>query len=221
MSDRSHFATRISRMPIPAAPGPRKRPVQSRSQATVDAIIDAAARILVRDGYGAFTTNRVAATAGVSVGSLYQYFPTKEAIVAALIERRAEADVERVSKLLDELRGQPLSEVIARTVDDMIELHRSGGPLYRVMLPLVVRVRRHRYVRELIAKARERVRDELEARRDEVRKEDLELAVFVSGHALEACIHAALDERPELLSDPAFARELTDLAVRYLTKDPS
>lgn len=198
---------------------PRKEPRQARSRVLVDAIVGAAGRILPRLGFDELTTHQLAEVAGVSVGSLYQYFPTKEAIVATLIERRAEADVARVSELLDELRGLPLREVIARTVSDMIELHRSAGPLYRVMLPLVVRVRRHRYVRELLAQARERVRAELEARHEEVRKEDLELAVFVAGHALEACIHAALDERPELLSDPAFARELTDLAVRYLTKD--
>lgn len=200
---------------------PRKEPKQARSRVLVDAIVGAAGRVLPRLGFDELTTHQLAEVAGVSVGSLYQYFPTKEAIVATLIERRAEADVARVSALLDELRGLPLREIIARTVDDMIELHRSARPLYRVMLPLVARVRRHRYVREVIGKARERVRDELAARRDEVRKEDLDLAVFIAGHALESCMHAALDERPELLDDPAFARELTDLAVRYLTKDTS
>ena len=75
-------------MPRPRAPRPRKTPVQARSQATVDTILDAAARVLVRDGYGAFTTNRVAARAGVSVGSLYQYFPNKEALLAKLKARK-------------------------------------------------------------------------------------------------------------------------------------
>src|SRR5690606_11341838 len=192
-----------------------------RCRVLVDAIVGAAGRVLPRLGLDELTTHQLAEVAGVSIGSLYQYFPTKEAIVATLIERRAEADVARVSKLLDELRGRPLQELIARTVHDMIELHRSAKPLYRAMLPLVVRVRQHRHVRELIGRARERVRAELEARRDEVRREDLDIAVFVAGHALESCVHAALDERPELLNDPAFARELTDLATRYLTKDRS
>lgn len=119
---------------------PRKEPRQARSRVLVDAIVGAAGRILPRLGFDELTTHQLAEVAGVSVGSLYQYFPTKEAIIATLIERRAEADVARVSELLDELRGLPLREVIARTVSDMIELHRSAGPLYRVMLPLVVRV---------------------------------------------------------------------------------
>jgi AcrR family transcriptional regulator len=66
---------------------PRKRPRQRRSEATVDAILEAAARILESDGLDALTTNAVADRAGVSVGSLYQYFPGKTALLAELIRR--------------------------------------------------------------------------------------------------------------------------------------
>ena len=66
---------------------PRKRPHQQRSAATVDAILEAAARILERKGLDALTTNAVAELAGVSIGSLYQYFPGKAAILAELIRR--------------------------------------------------------------------------------------------------------------------------------------
>ena len=63
---------------------PRKLPRQDRSRATVDAILEAAARVLVKEGFERTTTNRVAEAAGVSVGSLYQYFPNKEAILFRL-----------------------------------------------------------------------------------------------------------------------------------------
>ena len=66
---------------------PRKHASQDRSRATVDALIEATARILVREGFDSASTNRIAEQAGVSVGSLYQYFPGKEALVAAVIER--------------------------------------------------------------------------------------------------------------------------------------
>ena len=66
---------------------PRKSASQKRSQATVQALLDATARVLTREGYDRASTNRIAATAGVSVGSLYQYFPNKEALVAALVAR--------------------------------------------------------------------------------------------------------------------------------------
>jgi AcrR family transcriptional regulator len=67
---------------------PRKRPSQERSSATVDAIITAATRILLAEGYAKTTTTKVAQVAGVSVGSLYQYFASREAIVAEIVVRR-------------------------------------------------------------------------------------------------------------------------------------
>src|SRR5581483_874384 len=69
---------------------PRKKPKQERSQATVDAILVATARVLCETGYDRASTNRIALAAGVSVGSLYQYFPSKEALVAALVERHVD-----------------------------------------------------------------------------------------------------------------------------------
>ncbi|TIT73203.1 MAG: helix-turn-helix transcriptional regulator, partial [Mesorhizobium sp.] len=66
---------------------PRKNASQERSRATMDALIEATARILVRDGFDKASTNRIAEEAGVSVGSLYQYYPGKEALVAAVIDR--------------------------------------------------------------------------------------------------------------------------------------
>jgi AcrR family transcriptional regulator len=68
---------------------PRKLAVQSRSNATVNAVLEAAARILERHGLEGYTTNAVADRAGVSIGSLYQYFPNKDAVTAALIERES------------------------------------------------------------------------------------------------------------------------------------
>jgi AcrR family transcriptional regulator len=72
-----------------AAMGPRKTPAQSRSQVTVDAILGAAAHILEKRGFEGYTTNAISARAGVSIGSLYQYFPNKDAITIALIDREA------------------------------------------------------------------------------------------------------------------------------------
>jgi AcrR family transcriptional regulator len=90
MSYYSHLATRI---PFMTEQTPqqrtrrRKQPLQARSQQTVDAIVEATARILEGKGHGGFTTNAVAERAGVSIGTLYQYFPNKDALLGALIER--------------------------------------------------------------------------------------------------------------------------------------
>lgn len=92
------FSTRIGPMPISPhdqRTRPRKQPRQTRAQHTVGAIIEAAARILEDQGHGGFTTNVVAERAGVSIGTLYQYFPDKDALLGALIARET-------ARLMDE-----------------------------------------------------------------------------------------------------------------------
>ena len=79
----------------------RKTPVQRRSAATVEFVLDAAARILDEVGLAGLNTNAVARRAGISVGSLYQYFPGKEAIVSALILKAHERIVDGLQHLLD------------------------------------------------------------------------------------------------------------------------
>jgi AcrR family transcriptional regulator len=75
---------------------PRKQPRQARAQHTVNAIIEASARILEEQGHGGFTTNAVAELAGASIGTLYQYFPDKDALLGALIARETSRLVEEV-----------------------------------------------------------------------------------------------------------------------------
>jgi AcrR family transcriptional regulator len=75
---------------------PRKEPAQSRAAVTVQAILEGAANILERQGFEGYTTNEIAARAGVSIGSLYQYFPNKDAVTIALIERETEGMVDEV-----------------------------------------------------------------------------------------------------------------------------
>jgi AcrR family transcriptional regulator len=87
---------------------PRKSPSQSRSQATVQAILQAATRVLTQHSLAGFNTNRVAEVAGVSVGSLYQYFPNKDALVTALIIETQQNLLARVERLVEELRNKNL-----------------------------------------------------------------------------------------------------------------
>ncbi len=113
----------------------------------------------------------------------------------------------------------PVATWITSFAKEMIELHRSHRTLYRAMLPLVAPLRRHRRVRQAVGEVRQALRVRLEERPDELRKRDLDLATFVAGHAFEACLHAAIDERPELLDDPRFTEELVDLVSRYMLRD--
>lgn len=100
-----------------AAVEPRKHPVQDRSRQTVERILQAAARIFDEEGYRGTTTNRVAEAAGVSVGSLYQYFPNKDALLVALAEHHVEEITEAFAQHLAALdRDEPPLDAVLRSL---------------------------------------------------------------------------------------------------------
>ncbi|MBN3751415.1 TetR/AcrR family transcriptional regulator [Paraburkholderia sp. Tr-20389] len=91
---------------------PRKTPTQSRAEETVASIIEAAAQILETEGFDGFNTNAVAARAGVSIGSLYQYFPGKDALTVALIRRETQRFHEDVAVALTQRSGKAALEYL-------------------------------------------------------------------------------------------------------------
>ncbi len=99
---------------------PRKRPVQARSETTVAALFEASIQVLLAVGYRKLTTTRVAARAGVSVGTLYQYFPNRQALIASVIERHLEDVVGSIELACKDLYGRPLEEVATGLVDAFI-----------------------------------------------------------------------------------------------------
>jgi AcrR family transcriptional regulator len=114
---------------------PRKRPSQTRSQETVRAILTAAARVFAAQGYAGATTNRIADAAGVSIGSLYEYFPNKDALLMALMEAHiAEGDaILARAGAAARAAGLPLDAVVRRFVEAMIEFHARDRRLHRVL----------------------------------------------------------------------------------------
>src|SRR3954464_12978376 len=91
---------------------PRKHPRQARSRATVDCVLEATARVLVKRGFDGLTTNLVAETAGISIGSLYQYFPNKAALVGALIEQHVEDITKLMLSELTRVAQLPMAQAI-------------------------------------------------------------------------------------------------------------
>lgn len=103
---------------------PRKSPRQERSRRTVERILDAAARVFHEQGYAAATTNDIADEADVSVGSLYQYFPNKDALLVALTARHIEDTTAGLADLLSGLEAEAGFDVILRAVVDfLVEQH--------------------------------------------------------------------------------------------------
>ncbi|MET3601727.1 TetR/AcrR family transcriptional regulator [Martelella mangrovi] len=89
---------------------PRKAPVQKRSKATVEAILEATVQVLLRDGAEKLTTRRIAERAGVSVGTLYQYAPSKEALLYALVSRHLDLTASAVEQACRTSHGRTLMQ---------------------------------------------------------------------------------------------------------------
>jgi AcrR family transcriptional regulator len=194
-----------------------KRPRQGRSRATVDAILTATSRVLVDDGYERATTNRVAVVAGVSVGSLYQYFPSKDALVGAVIERHFDQRLALFSASLEQLQHQELDVVIRAMVKLHVQLRAHDPKLHRVLVEQVPRVGRIAEVQGLDRQMHDRFVAYLQARREWVLPANLPLAVFIGMKSVEAVCHGVLSKETQLCSDAELEDELTALLMRYLS----
>ena len=200
---------------------PRKNASQERSRATVDALVESTARILVREGFDKASTNRIAEVAGVSVGSLYQYFPGKEALVAAVIERHQQEIMQTVRGELAEIVTLPLEQGVRRLVAAAVKAHRVDPKLHRVLAEQIPRVGKLENVETFNRENFVLFRSYLESHRGEIRVADLDLASFVCVTSIEALTHNAVLHHSRMLSDEAMEAlvdESARLVVGYLTR---
>jgi AcrR family transcriptional regulator len=112
---------------------PRKQPLQKRSGETVSAILEATAHILQRSGLTGLSTNSIAERAGVSIGSLYQYFPNKDAIIARLITKQTQCFERSVTAALEKSSALPLKEALETIIDFVVDYHAKHQALERVL----------------------------------------------------------------------------------------
>jgi AcrR family transcriptional regulator len=202
----------------------RRRPVRGGARETVRAIMTAAERLLRQGGFTHLTTNRVAEVAGASIGSLYQYFASKDALVAALVDRRIEEQMTLIARKLDELEGLPLERALEAFADELIQLYARRPEVDSLLLSLVGRVERREAMLAAERAAVDMLSSHLRARGARFARPDIDLAAFVMVHSLQAVVSAAAAHAPERLRSRDFqvelTRELTALAMGYLAPEP-
>ncbi|HTR73933.1 MAG TPA: TetR/AcrR family transcriptional regulator [Solirubrobacterales bacterium] len=196
---------------------PRKTAKQTRAQLTVEAILEAAAELFERYGYAGATTNRIAERAGVSIGSLYQYFPNKDAILVALTHRHLTDGMAALAPQLERLdRGEPWDAVLPDVVEAMVEMHAVAPMLHRSLFEET------RLPKE--------VRDELEALEDALVEltaqalladpttdpDDARLIAAVVVNAIEGLTHRLVLRPPAGATPESIAHEITTLIRAYL-----
>lgn len=204
-----------TRTPTASRTLPRRIPRQSRARATRDAIVEAAAHLLAARGWGASTTNHIAGRAGVSIGSLYKYFPNKPSILAEVARRRIDAEVAGLAATFEaravDPRGMPAA-IVAATADRYAENAALDTALMEQLGPLEVA----RFLRAAEA-AVVRLTEAYLARHERKLRASASVA-FLAVHTLRGALVAAAAHDPALLRSATFRAELVLLLERYLRR---
>jgi AcrR family transcriptional regulator len=197
---------------------PRKQPTQQRSIAMVNAILEACARILEERGYSGMSTNNVAERAGVSIGSLYQYFPGKEALLVALRDRHAAQMGEAIGAVLSDSAQAGLRPAIAALVRAAIAAHEVEPELHRVLEKELSffeedseRVGKdiHRHIMRL-----------LKRHQNEISHPNLDLAAWMTMRMTEALVHAAVLDSPAKFTPQEVEAAVIDAICAFLAGPP-
>jgi AcrR family transcriptional regulator len=193
----------------------RRSPTQRRARETVEAVLDAVARLVKREGVKAVTTNRIAEVAGVSIGSVYQYFPDKRAIYLALHKRHIEQIDQLVKTTLIEHANSSLEGMIRAIIEAMIEAHTPDPALYDLMFSEVPH--RAEGTRDFSLRLRGVFRLAIASRAHELKTgRDLDKIVFVATHMVESLSHGAVLQRPSGISLSDAKEETVRAVMAYL-----
>ncbi|WP_228816679.1 TetR/AcrR family transcriptional regulator [Nocardia transvalensis] len=187
---------------------PRKAPRQQRSREMMDTLVEAAAQMFSREGLAA-TTNRIADRAGVSIGTLYQYFPNKHALLRVLAERHLAEGGTRLGEVFAALRTTrpPFEETMYTILDVVVDLHRDRPALHALMHRAVPRSPE---VLNAVQAFEDHLVDEVAYHLDRCGRggENTELTARTLVHALDAQVHR-VSPRHGLTTD-----QLVTLALR-------
>ncbi|MFE0023457.1 TetR/AcrR family transcriptional regulator [Amycolatopsis sp. NPDC059021] len=198
---------------------PRKQPRQVRAELTRQRILTAAAQVFTEHGYAAGTTNRIAERARISIGSLYQYYPNKDAILLELVTRHLDAGAAATERLQREEPAGSFEEVIRVFVRATIDNHLDDPQLLRVMLEQAPRTPELREKMARHEESRVAYAKNLLDRHPEVRVTDTDTAARLIVSTVELTVHQLI-AAPNPVHIPRFEQELISMLTRYLTTAP-
>ncbi len=185
-----------------------KAPTQARAKATVEAIVEATGEVFSREGFRKTTTARVAERAGVSVGSLYQYFPDKQALIGAFFERRLAEDIELMERVTARAEGASGVMLLRIITEEMVALYRRDRALYTSVVEILPMAEQTPELREGLARAVAITALHLRAHPELHRGRDPELLAIITVHSLRSALFRIVELAPEKLDDPALSEIL-------------
>ncbi len=199
---------------------PRKAPQQDRSRDTVDAVFEAMLQMVDRHEVADPSMQAIADRAGVSVGSIYQYFPSKTALVNGLIRFHLRRQMEHLEVSANQAQTLEPRDAARFLVDAIVDDKRKHSKLERGLLRFFLRAGDLSSLTQYDDEMHRIVRGFLSRLGDRIRRTDLDLAAFIIANALRTSVLLSLAQAPERLDDPRFKAELVLLVVRYLEPEP-
>ena len=202
-----------------------KEPKQARSKALVHTILETTTELLLSHGMKELTTNLIAQQSGVNIASLYQYFPNKESIVAKLIERHVDEEIQRITAVMTEVAkeskstGQGLIQEknIRKIIKEFIDVHTENLQLTQLLHMQVS----HLACRHMLQSATLFLSTIFEKMLDKegvFKGEDNTVRAYIITQSIDSLVQTTLIEHPDLFVKPVFLEELVQLSMRYLLK---
>jgi AcrR family transcriptional regulator len=207
---------RVRRRNSVSRKSPRKTPSQARSRDTVDTILEATARVLATRGYAGTNTNRVADVAGVSVGSVYQYFRDKEALVATLRDRHSQQMHELIGRVIKDTSNRSLGDGIAMLVRALLDAHLQNAALHAILereFPSSDGHHDDQSDRQILRL----VQDFLQGHASAIAVQNLAVAAYVVFKTIVSFVHASVVESRSEVKSADFEDEIVKAVMGYLT----
>ncbi|MET0953624.1 MAG: TetR/AcrR family transcriptional regulator [Aeromicrobium sp.] len=193
----------------------RRTPQQERSRAMVERIIAAGQRILLRDGYERTSTNRVAEEAGISPGSLYQYFPGKEAILAAVVDRYSAELSTRLTAVLADRIDERGPALVRSTLDGLLDALEENVEFLRLVVEELPRSRQGSRTADLEQRIGDLVAAYLAINKSQTRVAEPATSAWIVVRLVEHLTVQYVLERPSI-PRATFVDEMTALIVAYV-----
>ncbi len=196
----------------------RKQPTQERAKEKVDLIFQATTQLLEKDGFEKTSTNKIAEKAGISIGSLYQYFPTKDAILSAMMKAYVERHTAMIQKKMEARKNESLREVIRGLVSIIIEDKKKEVRFNKMFAQKMFGYNFMDLMQQQDATLIELSKLHLKPFENEIRDENIELALYMVIQTMKIVPAALIFQTRFKLDDPKVVDELSLMFYQYLKK---
>lgn len=205
----------------------RRQPSQARAQQTMQTLFKAAAQILDKEGEGGLTTNKVAAAAGFSIGTLYQYFPSKEVLVRAMAARGQEMVLHELGRYLSELETLPdvrerdARELLGQAIRILLRGFATGKGLSQSLIHLCWTLEQPQETASAVRQVADRLAIFFERIDHPALHMPSPAQLFVLTRSVIGTLRSASLEKSPLLGSPAFEEALVQMAWSLLARQPA